>query len=88
MTTLLVIEINSSGVINAKTAKQCYLKVLEKFEKANGHYIDAHKWRFTTSSFEVIVNYLYEIGLSPLKVKKVYCTNEGSNEFSAILHKP
>lgn len=80
--------IRYNGVITAQTDKQCYIRALEKFNQADGRYLDSHKWRFTPSSFEVIVDYLHEMGLSPFKVKKIYCTNWGANEFSAILYKP
>lgn len=75
------------GRMLAHNNLNCYLEALEEIKAANGEYIDAHKWRFIPSSFEWIINSLYEMKLIPLKVEKVYHTAKGSNEFAAILCK-
>jgi len=65
-----------------------YLEAVKEFKDADGAYIDAHKWRFTPTSFEWIVNSLYEMKLIPIKIEKLYNTATGSNEFAAILSRP
>lgn len=65
----------------------CYLYQLEKFNEANGSYVDSHNWRFTQESFEVILNNLNNLGLINLEIEKIYCPSVGSNQFMVILKK-
>ena len=55
-------------------------------QSANG-YIDVHAWYFTPDSFSKILNLLFEMKLTKLKVEKIFETSYGSNEFWAILEK-
>ncbi len=77
-----------NGDKNFEDVKSCFFDALKEFEDANGAYIDSHKWRFTPESFYNIVNELYKMKLQPLKIEKVFCTAENSNEFYVILYKP
>jgi hypothetical protein len=55
------------------------------FENSSGKYIDVHAWQFTPLSFHKIIKLLFELGLIPLSVERVYNTPNGRNEFVAIL---
>ncbi len=66
----------------------CYKDALKEFKLANGSYIDVHKWRFTPSSFNLIIEKLYDMRFINLKIKKLYGTQGNSHEFSVILYKP
>ncbi len=65
----------------------CYVDSIKDF-KNNSGYINAHRWRFTPQSFEFIINQLNEMGLTTLKVEKVYMTQENTADFKVILYKP
>lgn len=58
---------------------------IDEWRASNGGYIDVHAWQFAPQSFRQIVNLLFELGLSPLKVERVYPTVRNSIEFYAIL---
>lgn len=77
-----------AGEMIYKNNPECYSKALAEYNTANGTYIDAHKWRFTPDSFYNIIETTYKMGLQPLRIKKVYCTEVNSHEFYAILYKP
>lgn len=66
----------------------CFINAFKHYNDTNGNYIDAHKWRFTPESFYNIVEKLYKMKLQPLRVKKVFCTDQNTFEFFAILYKP
>lgn len=71
-----------------KDVKHCFFDAVKEFQDANGTYIDSHKWRFTPESFYNIVEELYKMKLQPLKIEKVFCTDQNSFEFFVILYKP
>jgi hypothetical protein len=73
--------------MNYENNPSCYRDALMEFKQSNGSYIDSHKWRFTPSSFTEIIRRLNELEMISLKIDKVWCTEEGSNEFYAILSK-
>jgi SAM-dependent methyltransferase len=78
----------NDGEIKYQHDPECYSKALAEYNKSNGSYVDIHKWRFTPDSFYNIVETTYKMGLQPLRIKKVYCTEVNSHEFYAILYKP
>lgn len=67
---------------------ECYKKALENFEKMNGEYINAHRWRFTPDQFEFIINKLNDLNYINLKIEKIYYTKRNTFHFYAILYKP
>jgi SAM-dependent methyltransferase len=75
------------GLPSSVEGLECYNKSLRKFEKANGSYIDVHKWRFTPQSFNYIITGLNKIGITDFKVEKIFCTRPNSLEFFAVLKK-
>lgn len=75
------------GLPSSIAGLECYSKSMKKFEKANGSYIDIHKWRFTPQSFKYIISSLNKMGIINFKVEKVFCTRENTLEFFAILKK-
>ena len=64
----------------------CYIKTVKEFFTTTS-YIDSHQWRFQPRNFLHICNSLYKMGLTKLKIEKLYCTQKNSNEFMAILTK-
>jgi len=60
---------------------------MQAFDDAEGAYIDVHAWYFTPRSFEVIVQVLHSMGLSPLHVSHIYETPHPTLEFMAVLQK-
>ena len=60
---------------------------MEVFDAAAGNYIDVHAWQFTPESFRRLIDVLFELKLTELKVERVYNTPYGHNEFTAILSK-
>ncbi len=60
---------------------------IDHIVKNAGVYLDTHAWYFTPQIFEDILTQIYQLGLSMLKVDKVYSTPFGRFEFCAILSK-
>jgi 2-polyprenyl-3-methyl-5-hydroxy-6-metoxy-1,4-benzoquinol methylase len=58
---------------------------LREFDDAKGKYIDVHAWYFTPDSASVILSTLQSVGLSPLRVHRLYSTRCGTNEFWMVL---
>ncbi|MGH6835536.1 MAG: methyltransferase domain-containing protein [Methylocella sp.] len=52
-----------------------------------GVYLNTHAWHFTPKVFEDISVQLYQLGLSKLRVERIYNTPVGRFEFCAILSK-
>ncbi|MBP7189940.1 MAG: methyltransferase domain-containing protein [Rickettsiaceae bacterium] len=77
-----------SGYDKYGADKDCYINAHKEFINAGGSYIDSHKWRFTPESFYRIVEESNKMGLQPLKVRKVFTTAKGKEEFFVILYKP
>jgi predicted SAM-dependent methyltransferase len=65
---------------------ECYQTKLNEYIDVGG-YIDYHKWRFHPKNFAHISNGLYRMGLTKLKLEKVWCTWSGSLEFMAVFRK-
>jgi hypothetical protein len=53
----------------------------------NKEYIDSHCWKFTPESFSFIMDILYKIKLTDLKLIRCYKTLKNTNEFNIILQK-
>jgi len=58
---------------------------LAEYDRASGGYIDVHAWQFNPNSFRGIVVMLNSLGLTRMKVDRIFQTSYGSNEFYAIL---
>lgn len=58
---------------------------IDAFQKANGDYIDLHRWRFLSSNFAQLIECLREKGLIRLKAQQVNETPRDLFEFTAIL---
>jgi len=62
-------------------------RALAEFTAAGGNYVDVHAWQFTPESFREITALLCELGYSSMRPQRVYETQYGRNEFTAILQK-
>ncbi|MGA8277475.1 MAG: hypothetical protein WB784_04695 [Rhodanobacteraceae bacterium] len=60
---------------------------VQRYVAARGSYVDVHAWQFTPKSFGEIIDSLHEIGLSDLRVARIYPGTYGSIEFFAVLEK-
>ncbi len=63
------------------------LEAIEVWRQSNNEYVDVHAWYFTPDSLSKIVDLLFHMKLTKMKVLNVFETNFGSNEFWAILEK-
>ena len=65
-------------------------RVKQVYERACNYksYQDVHCWKFTPSGFEYIVQTIYEMGLTPLKLQHVYGTQLNTSEFFCHLRLP
>lgn len=75
----------NSGEIVYQSKPDSYLQAYEEYNTAKGGYIDAHKWRFTPSSFYYIITELKNMGIINLSVEKVFNTRKDDIEFFAVL---
>jgi hypothetical protein len=63
------------------------IAAVQRFEQAQGSYIDVHAWQFTPNSFRDLAEKLLDLKLSALRPIRVYNTPRGRFEFCAILKK-
>lgn len=61
------------------------LELDECRKAASGEYVDVHAWFFTPASFAEIIGRLHDHGLVSLKIKEIYATRFGTQEFFATL---
>jgi SAM-dependent methyltransferase len=61
------------------------LAAMREYEQAAGGYIDVHAWYFTPDSFRQLLRLLNQLGLTKLRVERLYPTWRGSLEFWAVL---
>lgn len=74
-----------SGVVAERQIDRAYREWIKRRELCDLSYIDTHCWVFTPSSFELIINDLYFLGLSDFSVEEVSEAN--NNEFYAHLRR-
>ncbi len=60
-------------------------EAIEKFNSANGAYIDAHAWQFTPARFLQILLSINALGLTGMRPERVWSTPTFLYEFTAIL---
>lgn len=60
---------------------------IREFDQAAGQYIDVHAWYFTPDSFCNLIDLLHALGLTQLKIERLYRTMRGRVEFWAVLSK-
>lgn len=60
---------------------------IDEHEQARG-YIDVEAWRFTPETFRALTALLFHLGLSPLRLARVWPTPYDRDEFCAVLEKP
>lgn len=53
--------------------------------RSHARYIDAHAWRFQPPTFRAIMQTLFDIGLTRLRVQRLYPTRRNHAEFFAVL---
>ena len=70
-----------------KAKPQSIREALTSFQRSNGNYIDVHAWQFVPDSFAEAMRLLFDLGLSVMRVLRVYPTVPGANEFYAVLEK-
>lgn len=61
-----------------------FLKELERL-KLSDKYTDVHAWKFTPSAFKTVLDNLFNLKLTKLRVARIYPTVKNSNEFYAVL---
>ncbi|MFZ0497125.1 MAG: class I SAM-dependent methyltransferase [Methylocella sp.] len=66
---------------------ECIKSTIDQIVNNAGVYLDTHAWHFTPSTFQDILSHLYQLGLSKLRVERIYNTPVGRFEFCAILSK-
>jgi SAM-dependent methyltransferase len=78
---------NDHGILDVKTEN--IVNAIKEYNEGikNGTYVDVHSLQFTPSSFENIIDILYELKYINLKKYKVYPTIKNSVEFFVILEK-
>ncbi len=60
------------------------IHILRALRTGSG-YIEAHAWQFTPDSFRYLIETLAAVGLSPLRIERLYSTVRPANEFFAVL---
>jgi SAM-dependent methyltransferase len=70
-----------------KGAGNSIQSAIEHIQNNLNVYMDTHAWHFTPDVFREICSQLYQLGLSQLKVERIYNTPFGRFEFCAILSK-
>jgi SAM-dependent methyltransferase len=73
--------------VSQQQGLDCVKGAIDHIVKNADVYLDTHAWHFTPQIFEDIVTKIYQLGLSMLKVDKIYNTPVGRFEFCAILSK-
>jgi SAM-dependent methyltransferase len=63
------------------------LAAMREHDAAAGGYVDVHAWQFTPTNFRRIIEQIFDLGLSPLRVARVWETPRPEMEFCAILSK-
>lgn len=61
---------------------------ISEHKKTGGKNLDVHVWYFTPDSFRSIITSLQDLGLTNLRIRKIYPTATNTLEFFAILEKP
>lgn len=65
----------------------CVKGAMDHIVNNAGVYLDTHAWHFTPHTFQDILSHLYRLGLSKLRVERIYNTPVERFEFCAILSK-
>jgi SAM-dependent methyltransferase len=65
----------------------CVKSAIDHVVKNVDIYLDTHAWHFTPNTFQDISSHLYQLGLSKLRVERIYNTPVGRFEFCVILSK-
>lgn len=79
---------NSSNKIwPDKVSSDSILNAINEYDSSLGSYIDVHAFFFTPSSFYKIIQLLFDLKLTALKVERIYPTKLNNNEFWVILKK-
>jgi SAM-dependent methyltransferase len=73
--------------VSQQQGLDCVRGAIDHIVKNANVYLDTHAWHFTPQIFEDLLTQIYQLGLSMLKVDKVYNTPFGRFEFCAILSK-
>lgn len=71
----------------ADRLQQAVAEYYQKSDTGDLHYIDVHNYHFTPTGLAFIVSVLYELGLTQLRVHRLYPTLHGSTEFGLVLKK-
>ena len=81
---------HGEDVFELKTNFNCYESLIKDYlanKKRTSIEVNSHPWRFYPRSFLFIVDSLNKMGLTKLKVDKIYCTRTNELHFYAILKK-
>ncbi len=60
-------------------------EAMDEYAAADGGYIDVHAWYFTPDSFRAIMDNLFDLELTSLRVERLYRTRRDRLEFWAVL---
>lgn len=61
-----------------------FIAELER-QRSSKEYTDVHAWKFTPEAFRMLLDNLYAMKLTRLRIARVYPTVRNSNEFYAVL---
>lgn len=63
-----------------------FLAELKRLSETDS-YSDVHVWKFTPAVFRTLIDNLFALKIIDLRIKRIYQTIKGSNEFYAVLAK-
>jgi predicted SAM-dependent methyltransferase len=61
-----------------------FMAELERL-RSSDEYTDVHAWKFTPATFRTLIENLYSLELTRLRIARVYPTVKNSNEFYAVM---
>lgn len=61
-----------------------FMAELERL-RTSDEYTDVHAWKFTPATFRALIDNLYSLKLTRLRIARVYPTVRNSNEFYAVM---
>ena len=81
---------HGTDIYELRTNFDCYKSYIDSYLNKKSRTeieVNSHQWRFHPRSFFFIVDSLNKMGLTKLKVDKIYCTNKDDFNFYVVLKK-
>ena len=79
---------HGQDVFDLRTDFSCFESLIKDYQAnklRTSIEVNSHTWRFYPRSFLFIMDTLYKMGLTKLKVEKIYCTRVNELHFYAVL---